>query len=368
MSIPDLLIETAGLLLRFLPWRSSPGLRRVGRPDRDSPVLITGNYLITVRRLRRALKDLDAWLLVTDSRGINVWCATSGGHLTNRDLVRALRSSGIEEKVDHRRLVIPGLSAPGLEPRVIRDRTGWEALFGPVHMRDLPRFLAYGSLTREMRSVSFRPIQRLEIGAIWGAPMGSIYLLAGWALAGLEAAVLSAAAALIVSLIVCLLLPWVPVRGWKRAWAALGITVAFTLITAGVWSFSYGYDISATCLFGLVGLLTGGVLTFDLAGTTPNQGSGYLRTDDYRVELEAGHCTGAARCVLICPRGVIEMRERRAFIAKPDDCIRCAACIVQCPEDALHFIFHDGTVIDAATARSYKLDLHGRRTVKVNDI
>lgn len=311
------------------------------------------------------MKDLDAWLLVTDSRGINVWCATSGGHLSNSDLVRALRSSGIEEKVDHRRLVLPGLSAPGLEPRVIRDRTGWEALFGPVHMRDLPRFLAYGSLTREMRGVSFRPVQRLEIGAIWGAPMGSIYLLAGWAVTGLEAAAVSAVAALIVSLSVCLLLPRVPVRGWKRLWTTLGITIAFSLITVGVWSFTHPLTSGSIALFGLVGLLTGGVLTFDLAGTTPDQGSGYLRTYDYRVELEAGRCTGTARCVLICPRGVIEMREGKAVIAKPNNCIRCAACIVQCPEDALHFIFRDGTVIDAATARSCKLDLHGRRTVKV---
>lgn len=368
MGIIDLLIEAAGLMLRFFPWRSPTGLFAVGSPEHGSPVLVSCNYRVTVRRLRRALKGHDAWLLVADSGGINVWCASSGGHLTNGDLVRALTSSGIEERVDHRRLVLPGLSAPALEPRVILERTGWEAIFGPVHMRDLPRFMAYGSLTREVRSVTFRPRQRLEVGAIWGVPMGVVYLLVAWALAGLEAGAVCGSSALIVSLGVCLLLPWVPVKGWRRLWTTFGITVAFTLITAGLWSIGHGLSGGTIALFGLVGLLTGGALTFDLAGTTPDQGSGYLHTYDYRVELEGELCTGAARCVLACPRGVIKMKERRAFIAAPDDCVRCAACIVQCPEDALFFTFQDGTVIDAATARSYKLDLHGRRTVRVGDI
>ena len=116
MSITDLAIEAAGLCLRFLPWGSREGLMPVGRPDGDSPVLLTGNYIVTVRRVRRALRGLDAWLLSADSGGINVWCASSGGHLTNRDVIEILRGSGIGERVKHRKLILPALSAPGLEP------------------------------------------------------------------------------------------------------------------------------------------------------------------------------------------------------------------------------------------------------------
>ncbi|TFH23375.1 MAG: copper oxidase, partial [Myxococcales bacterium] len=63
---------------RLVPWPTEPGLRVVGDPGRESPVLVTGNYDLTVRRLLRALVDVDAWVVVASSAGINVWCAASG--------------------------------------------------------------------------------------------------------------------------------------------------------------------------------------------------------------------------------------------------------------------------------------------------
>ena len=67
---------------RLFPWPTEPGLRRVGAPGAFSPVIVTGNYDLTVRRLMRALQGLDAWVVVAPSSGINVWCAASGGLLT----------------------------------------------------------------------------------------------------------------------------------------------------------------------------------------------------------------------------------------------------------------------------------------------
>ena len=78
---------------RLLPWPTEPGLRSVGAPDRHSPVIVTGNYDLTVRRVVRALRDLDAWLVVAPSDGINVWCAAAGGHLTTHQIVSALNRS-----------------------------------------------------------------------------------------------------------------------------------------------------------------------------------------------------------------------------------------------------------------------------------
>ena len=76
-------------LLRVLPFPSRTGLLRIGRPDRDSPVFLTCNFRLSVERVRRALAGLDAYLLVANSRGVNVWCAATGGLLTNHDVCSA---------------------------------------------------------------------------------------------------------------------------------------------------------------------------------------------------------------------------------------------------------------------------------------
>jgi hypothetical protein len=56
-----------------------PGLYALGRPDEKSPVLVTANYKMSFDRLRRALPGRNAWILVLDTKGINVWCAAGKG-------------------------------------------------------------------------------------------------------------------------------------------------------------------------------------------------------------------------------------------------------------------------------------------------
>ena len=101
--------------LRMFPHRAPTGLIRVGEPGRDSPVLLTGNFTLTVRRLRKALKGRNAWLLCANSKGINVWCAAGGGHLTHHDVISVLRTSRVGEQVDHREIILPQLCATGVE-------------------------------------------------------------------------------------------------------------------------------------------------------------------------------------------------------------------------------------------------------------
>ena len=60
-------------------YRVRPRLYAIGNPDDTSPVLVTGNYKLTFDAVREALDGRDAWLLVVDSRGINVWCAAGKG-------------------------------------------------------------------------------------------------------------------------------------------------------------------------------------------------------------------------------------------------------------------------------------------------
>src|SRR5664280_2043790 len=70
-----------------------PGLYRVGDPTSSSPVLVTCNYRMTVDLVRRDLAGVDAWLLVLETYGINVWCAAGKGTFGTDELVRRIFSS-----------------------------------------------------------------------------------------------------------------------------------------------------------------------------------------------------------------------------------------------------------------------------------
>jgi CO dehydrogenase/acetyl-CoA synthase gamma subunit (corrinoid Fe-S protein) len=118
------MVNIFSTLLRFLPLPSKTGLIRLGNPDRHSPVLLTANYILTVSRAKRALAGIDAFLLVANSRGVNVWCAATGGHLTAHEVISALKTSGIEQLVDHRKVILPQLAVTGIEATMVKERCG----------------------------------------------------------------------------------------------------------------------------------------------------------------------------------------------------------------------------------------------------
>jgi len=105
-------------------------------------VLVTANYKLTFDRLRSSLDTLDAWLLVADTLGINVWCAAGKGTFCADEIARVVLQTRLAEIVDHRRLVLPQLSAPGVAAHKVKEACGFRAIFGPVCATDLPGFLA----------------------------------------------------------------------------------------------------------------------------------------------------------------------------------------------------------------------------------
>jgi NAD-dependent dihydropyrimidine dehydrogenase PreA subunit len=367
-SVPSYLHDTA---LRLFPHRAPTGLVRIGNPDRASPVLLTGNFTLTVRRLRDALEGVDAWLLVANSNGINVWCAAGGGHLTHHGVISVLRTSGIADLVDHRDLVLPQLAATGVERRAIEGATGWRTHWGPARLEDLPAVLARGgSVHGNERRMRFPPWERLEMASIWFLPMVVILGVAAWLLAGWQAAV--AVVLLVVGTVGALFvaLPRLPVTESRR-WLTYG---SFALAGAAIgWGVLAVADQSSPLRMATVGGAAAAamlVLSIDLTGTTPlYPGSVNTRAGAPRIALDAARCTGASDCVQVCPSEVLRLTgsPARAVIGTPDACIACAACIVQCPEDALFFTYPDGRTVDPATIRRTRLNLLGDRTVTVSD-
>jgi NAD-dependent dihydropyrimidine dehydrogenase PreA subunit len=362
---PAWLRDTA---LRFLPHATRPGLRRIGNPDRRSPVLVTCNFALTVRRLRDALRGRDAWLLVANSHGINVWCAASGGHLTDHEVIAAVRASGIGDRVDHRRLVLPQLAATGIERRHIADTTGWEAVWGPARLEDLPDYLDRGgAVTRRDRWMRFPAWERVEMAVMWTVPMALVAAIALALAAGAAAALAGTAALALAVVALFLLLPRLRFTGARRWPILVGLAAVQLGVAAGALALAAGPPAAAAWI-ALGATVSMGLLSVDLAGTTPWYTSSVIeRREQPTLELVEDACTGAADCVLVCPCDVLAMQGKRHKVAivRPDDCIDCGACIVQCPSDALRFRLGDGRVVEPATVRSTRLNLLGRRAVEV---
>ncbi|HMK91859.1 MAG TPA: mercury methylation corrinoid protein HgcA [Thermoleophilia bacterium] len=145
-------------------YRVRPALYAVGSPDAASPVLVTANYKLTLDALRSSLGDTHAWVLVVDTHGINVWCAAGKGTFCAEEVARMVEETHLSEVVEHRRLVLPQLAAPGVAAHRVKQLCGFRVVYGPVRAADLPTFLADGmKADSEMRAVTFDIDERLVL-------------------------------------------------------------------------------------------------------------------------------------------------------------------------------------------------------------
>lgn len=181
VTLRTLLVDLWALFFRIIPPypKVNPGLYAVGHPDAESPVLVTGNFDLTVRRLVRALDGkVDVWLLVADSAGINVWCGAGGGYFTADKVIAAVKASRLAEVVRHRALILPQLCANGVDGWRIRRELGWGVHWGPVRAEDVPAYLSAGrKKTDAMRWVRFPLKDRLEMVTVTLGFYGLLLLL-----------------------------------------------------------------------------------------------------------------------------------------------------------------------------------------------
>ncbi|WP_424027410.1 mercury methylation corrinoid protein HgcA [Methanoregula sp.] len=209
--------------------RIMPGLYRLGNPGPDSPVFASANYTLSFDALRSALAGVDAYILVLDTKGINVWCAAGKGTFSTDELVRQIGTAGLAGIVRNRRIIVPQLGAPGISwPDVLR-RTGFTVEYGPVRARDLPEYLRSHTATPAMRRVEFPLRDRAVL-----APVELVHVLLPalvaaimfWFLAGLSAALAVVAAVIAGTILFPILLPFIPTHDFSTKGFILGGIVA----------------------------------------------------------------------------------------------------------------------------------------------
>jgi hypothetical protein len=220
-------------------YKVPPGLYGTGNPDSNSPVLVTANYKMTFDRLREKLTGLNAWILVLDTFGINVWCAAGKGTFGTDELVRRVAAVGLSRVVSHHTLILPQLGAPGVAAHEVRRQTGFKVVYGPIRAGDIKEFLLAGMKAGAgMRTVTFGFMERLiltpiEVMNAWKpvAIIAAALILAH--VTTLMPVTFSAlypfiGAFFIGAVLAPALLPWIPGRAfsWKGWLAGLAWTMA----------------------------------------------------------------------------------------------------------------------------------------------
>lgn len=232
-------------------YQITPGLYAVGQPDDQSPLLVSANYKLSFDCLRAALAGENAWILVINTKGVNVWCAAGKGTFGTDEIVNRCKQLQIDRLVSHRQIIIPQLGAPGVAGYKIKQEIGFSVIYGPVKATDLKAFIAAGmQATTKMRQVTFNLWERLiltpvEITILYKQILIAILLI--FILSGIGADIFSFTAAwhrgvaavtaglsgvFTGCVLMPVLLPWLPTRAFASKGALLGLITA-TILALG---------------------------------------------------------------------------------------------------------------------------------------
>ena len=227
-----------------------PGIYAIGKPDQNAPVLVSANYKLTFDSLRKELTGVNCWLLILNTKGVNVWCAAGKGTFGTDELINRIDSVGLSDIVSHRKLILPQLGASGINANEVKKQSGFSVVYGTVRARDIKAFLANGNkATEEMRTVKFTVRDRLVLTPVEIVPatrkalyvFGLMFLLNLFIPKpfGLADFIACAGTVLVGTVITPVLLPFIPGRAFSFKGGLLGLIWA----TFAVWHLNvcYGY-------------------------------------------------------------------------------------------------------------------------------
>jgi len=355
MNLKKTFILFTAYFFRWVGFSIEPGLIKVGNPTKESPVLLTCNFILTVKRVLKHIKNLDCYLLIAPSKGINVWCGACGNDFNTDSVISIIKTSGINNLISHRTLILPQLSAPGIDPVLIKRKIKWDAKFGPVYAKDIPEYIKNNfHKTKTQKEVKFPISKRIEIANLYFFNLfilfSAIYWITAIFLPFLDFFLYLNSILLLIIIIYgsLLILPSITTRTGKiKVWIYESILSSLIMIFFLFLMYNLFYLIWNIVLSILIAM----IIAEDFHGLTPiykselgakiwTKGSDKMKFlfSEYKLQpygkiyIEREDCIGCMNCIEVCPRNVYIFNEhdKKVDLKFPEKCINCNACVNRC--------------------------------------
>jgi len=244
-------------------YKINPGIYAVGTPNNNSPVLVTANYKLTFDALRKELGGLNVWIMVLDTKGVNVWCAAGKGTFGTKELLNRILKVKLFQIVSHKTLILPQLGAPGINAYDVTKKSGFKVVYGPVRAEDINEFLKAGMrATEEMREIRFNivdrvvltPVEFISTFKIAMLVFGIMFLINLFAVNpfGVVDFYAFIGALLVGCVLTPILLTWIPVRAFAAKGWILGLIWAVTVNILNGWPAMPEYGLLKTVAYLLI--------------------------------------------------------------------------------------------------------------------
>ena len=112
-------------------------------PNENSPILISTNYALDYFIVSGAIEEagIPAYLCIKNTDGLGVMAAWTSGKFNGEAIAEFMHKYGMEQKVSHKKLIIPGV-AKKLKEELEEELPGWQIILGPQEASEIPRFLS----------------------------------------------------------------------------------------------------------------------------------------------------------------------------------------------------------------------------------
>ncbi len=139
-------------LLPLLSWRQNlytdpqkpiaveAGLYDVGEPGDNAPVYVTTNFSLTYFIVEGEVESsrIPSRILSVDTGGISVLTAYADNKFSAETITEAIKKCGLEDKVNHKKLVLPGHVA--VLKGTLEEESGWEVMVGPREASGITKY------------------------------------------------------------------------------------------------------------------------------------------------------------------------------------------------------------------------------------
>lgn len=340
-KIMDFLTYCLCVLLKYNPFRHEGGIYKFGNAGPDSPVFVSGDYFQTVKKIMKVLEGRDCYLLVVDSAGINVWCGAGVGDFNEHKIADAVNACGLSEVVNHRKLILPQLSAVGINKKNLKKECGFSGTWGPANLYDIPAYIDNDlKVTEQMRIVKFSNQdivdQVISLFAIFSLPV-LIFSMFGWS--GYKGYILYTLAVMMVNIGGVLAYERIKfIRYPSNKAIFIGFLSAIPVLFLG----TFMTTIQSHFIFCMMTILIVSLfLAFDMVGSTPHFKTtmmywlkNFSNQSLFQPQIN-GSCAGCGECVRVCPKGVLVMENKELHLAAGAECCECLACVKQCSSDSI---------------------------------